>query len=65
MARGDLRVVRRIQALLALADGQSVQEVAAMLSLGQQTVRDYRNRLSPERRLQVLSTSARRVDPAN
>src|SRR5919204_5672868 len=42
-SRGDLRVVRRIQALLALADNQSVQEVAAMLNLGQQTIRDYRN----------------------
>ena len=40
---GALRVVRRIQALLALADNQSVQEVAEMLSLGQQTIRDYRN----------------------
>ena len=41
--RGALRVVRRIQALLALADHQSVQEVAEMLNLGQQTIRDYRN----------------------
>src|SRR5919198_5481104 len=41
--RGALRVVRRIQALLALADNQSVQEVAEMLNLGQQTIRDYRN----------------------
>src|SRR5262249_21829134 len=40
---GTLRVVRRIQALLALADNQSVQEVAEMLTLGQQTIRDYRN----------------------
>jgi transposase len=40
---GDLRVVRRIQALLALADNQSVQEVAAMLNRGPQTIRDYRN----------------------
>src|SRR5215467_5895083 len=40
---GALRVVRRIQALLALADNQSVQEVAEMLNLGQQTIRDYRN----------------------
>jgi transposase len=40
---GDLRVVRRIQALLALADNHSVQEVAEMLNLGQQTIRDYRN----------------------
>ena len=42
---GALRVVRRIQALLALADNQSVQEVAEMLNLGQQTIRDYRNTL--------------------
>ena len=41
--RGDLRVVRRIQALLALAEGHSVQEVAVMLNLGHQTIRDYRN----------------------
>jgi len=40
---GDLRVVRRIQALLALADNQSVQEIAEMLKLGQPTIRDYRN----------------------
>jgi transposase len=40
---GALRVVRRIQALLALADNQSVQEVAEMLTLGQQTIRDSRN----------------------
>src|SRR4029434_6866940 len=40
---GDLRVVRRIQALLALAANQSVQEVAEMLTLGQQSIRDYRN----------------------
>ena len=41
--RGALRVVRRIPALLALADNQSVQDVAEMLNLGQQTIRDYRN----------------------
>jgi transposase len=40
---GALRVVRRIQALLALADNQRVQEVAEMLNLGQQTIRDSRN----------------------
>jgi transposase len=40
---GALRVVRRIQVLLALADHQSVQEIAEMLDLGQQTIRDYRN----------------------
>jgi transposase len=41
--QGDLRVVRRIQALLALADTLSVREVAERLSLGEQTVRDYRH----------------------
>ena len=40
---GELRVVRRIHALLALADDLSVQEVAERLNLGQQTIRDYRN----------------------
>jgi hypothetical protein len=38
--QGNLRVVRRLQALLALAESQSVQEVAKMLNLGQQTIRD-------------------------
>src|SRR5262245_39775193 len=42
-ARGTLKLVHRIHALLALAQCQSVSEVAAMLSLGEQTVRDYRN----------------------
>lgn len=41
--QGDLRVVRRIQALLAFADTLSVREVAERLSLGEHTVRDYRN----------------------
>ena len=36
-------MVKRIHALLALAQGQHVSEVAEMLSLGEQTVRDYRN----------------------
>src|SRR4029450_7224422 len=40
---GALRGVRRLQALLALADNHSVQEVAEMLNRGQQTIRDYRN----------------------
>ena len=43
-ASGAMRLVRRIHALLALAEDRSVQEVAAMLGLGEQTVRDYRNR---------------------
>jgi transposase len=42
-SHGALRVVRRLHALLALADNQSVQEVAERLGLGEQTVRDYRN----------------------
>jgi transposase len=42
-ASGSLKLVTRIHALLALAQGQNVSEVAAMLSLGEQTVRDYRN----------------------
>lgn len=42
-ASGSLKLVKRIHALLALAQGQSVSEVADMLSLGEQTVRDYRN----------------------
>ena len=42
-ASGSLQLVKRIHALLALAQSQSVSEVAAMLSLGEQTVRDYRN----------------------
>jgi transposase len=40
---GDLRLVRRTHTLLALADDMSVQEVAEMWNLGDQTVRDYRN----------------------
>jgi transposase len=42
-ASGSLKLVKRIHALLALAQSQSVREVAEMLSLGEQTVRDYRN----------------------
>src|SRR4029434_5071513 len=42
-ASGSLQLVKRIHALLALAQGQNVSEVAEMLSLGEQTVRDYRN----------------------
>jgi transposase len=40
---GSLKLVKRLHALLALAQGQSVSDVAEMLSLGEQTVRDYRN----------------------
>jgi transposase len=42
-ASGSLKWIKRLHALLALAQGQSVREVANMLALGEQTVRDYRN----------------------
>jgi DNA-binding NarL/FixJ family response regulator len=42
-ASGSLKLVKRIHTLLALAQGQSVRDVAEMLALGEQTVRDYRN----------------------
>ena len=42
-ASGALRLVKRIHTLLALAEDMSIREVAQMLSLGEQTVRDYRN----------------------
>ena len=42
-ASGALRLVKRIHTLLALADNMSIREVAQMLNLGEQTVRDYRN----------------------
>jgi transposase len=42
-ASGSLRLVKRLHALLALADGMAVSGVAAMLALGEQTVRDYRH----------------------
>jgi transposase len=43
-ASGSLRLVKRIHALLAIAEGMAVSEVAQMLTLGEQTVRDYLNR---------------------
>jgi transposase len=43
-ASGALRLVKRLHALLAMAEGRTVCEVAQMLNLGEQTVRDYRNR---------------------
>lgn len=43
-ASGSLRLIKRIHALLAMADGRTVSEVAQMLPLGEQTVRDYLNR---------------------
>lgn len=42
-ASGSLKLVKRLHALLALAEGQSIRDVADMLALGEQTVRDYRN----------------------
>jgi transposase len=42
-ASGSLRLVKRIHALLALAEGTAVHDVAQMLALGEQTVRDYRH----------------------
>src|SRR5215831_7623104 len=42
-ASGSLQLVKRIHALLALAQGQSVSDVAEMLSLGEQPVRDNSN----------------------
>jgi len=38
---GQLRLVKRIHALLAIVEGKAVAEVAALLHLGEQTVRDY------------------------
>ena len=40
-AGGQIRLVKRIHALLALMEGKSVAEVAALLHLGEQTARDY------------------------
>lgn len=42
-ASGSLRLVKRIHALLAIADGMTVSAAADMLALGEQTVRDYLN----------------------
>src|SRR6266852_8809833 len=42
-ASGALRLVKRIHALLALAEDMSIQEVAQMWNLGDQTIRDYQN----------------------
>jgi len=38
---GSLRLVRRIHALLYIADDETVTDVAKMLGIGEQTVRDY------------------------
>src|SRR5262249_44517177 len=42
-ASGSLKLVKRLHALLALAQGQSVSDVAEMRSLGEHTVCDYRH----------------------
>jgi transposase len=39
--RGELRLVKRIHALLYIATGTTVPEGASILGLGEQTVRDY------------------------
>ena len=63
---GALRVVRRIQALLALAANQSVQEVAAILTLGQPTLRASSPRLAPQGRLESgVHTPTRATEPMN
>lgn len=38
---GDIRLIRRIHTVLYLADGQAVSEVAAVLGLSEQAVRNY------------------------
>jgi len=40
-ASRQLRLVRRIQALLYIVDAKPVAEVAELLRLGEQTVREY------------------------
>lgn len=40
---GQVRLVRRIHALLFVIEGKPVDEVAALLNLGAQTIRDYVN----------------------
>ena len=40
---GQVRLVRRIHALLFVIEGKAIDEVATMLNLGAQTVRDYVN----------------------
>jgi len=42
-ASGSLRLVKRLHALLAIAEGMTVHDVAQMLGLGEQTIRDYLN----------------------
>jgi transposase len=49
-ASGALRLVKRLHARLAFAEGRSVRDVAERLHLGEQTVRDYRNRFLGQQR---------------
>jgi transposase len=42
-ASGALRLVKRLHALLAIAEGMTIRGVAQLLDLGEQTVRDYLN----------------------
>src|SRR5436305_12672153 len=43
-ASGSLRLVKRLHALLAIAEGTAGSEVAQMRTLGERSVRDYLNR---------------------
>jgi transposase len=43
-ASGSLRLVKRLHALLAIAESMTVHEVSHILDVGEQTVRDYLNR---------------------
>src|SRR5215468_11044024 len=54
-ASGALRLVKRIHVLLALAEDMSVEEVAAMLGLCEQTVRDCRHLLLLKHRASFTS----------
>ena len=40
-ASGQVRLIRRIHAVISIVDGKGVDEVAMLLDLGGQTVRDY------------------------
>lgn len=39
--KGAVRLIKRVHALLYIADDKSVAHVAEMLGLGEQTIRDY------------------------
>jgi transposase len=55
-AHGALRLVKRMHALLALAEDMSVQDVAERLPLGEQTVRAYRHRFLGQHRASLTYT---------